>query len=445
MSEEALDLSRSAQILRRRKLLMGALVALGILAGGAYTVLRPPLVTSTAFVALPQSQAAQQGELASANGGTNPYTATQQIIAASNRVLSDALPSVRPAMSLGELRSDVQIGSLTPYILSVSAKGKVAADVETTANAVARSYISYIGSAHSAIGRVSAQMLEPATSAVGSPLKPLLLDVLIGAVAGALIGAIIALAIGRNDRRLRGRDDIADSIGVPVLASVSVVRPSDAAGWTKLLAEYQPGPVDAWRLRKALHQVGFVGANPRAPGAGAGSSLGVLSLSSDQKALALGPQLAAFTASLGIPTALVVSPQQDANATAALRAACAAAVPPKRSSHLRVAVSDDEHVGQLPGAELTIVVAVVDGRVPRVADTIRATATVLGVSAGAATAEQLARTAASAAMDGREIAGILVADPDPGDRTTGRAPQLARPGLSRMPTRITGITTEIRH
>ena len=58
---------------------------------------------------------------------------------------------------------------------------------------------------------------------------------------------------------------------------------------------------------------------------------------------------------------------------------------------------------------------------------MRATATVLGVSAGAATAEQLARVAASAAADGRDIAGILVADPDPADHTTGRLPQLARP------------------
>ena len=43
---------------------------------------------------------------------------------------------------------------------------------------------------------------------------------------------------------------------------------------------------------------------------------------------------------------------------------------------------------------------------------MRTTATVLGVSAGAATAEQLARVAVVAAADGREITGILVADPD---------------------------------
>jgi len=76
---------------------------------------------------------------------------------------------------------------------------------------------------------------------------------------------------------------------------------------------------------------------------------------------------------------------------------------------------------------------------------MRTTSTVLGVSAGAATADELARVAISAADDGRAIAGILVADPDPADRTTGRMPQLARPGQRRTPTRMNGTTTEIRH
>jgi hypothetical protein len=287
-------------------------------------------------------------------------------------------------------------------------------------------------------------LFEPATSATGAPLKPLLIDALAGAVSGVLIGVIIALAIGRNDRRLRERNEIADSIGVPVLASVCADYPSDAPGWLKLLLEYDPGAVDAWQLRRALYELGLMGANPSDPRAGHGSSIAVLSLSTDRKALALGPQLAAFAAAAGIPTALVIGPGQDANVAATLHTACAAVAPPKISRYLRVAVSNDAQAGQLPGIVLVVVVAIVDGQAPRVADTMRATATVLGVSAGAATADQLARIAVSAATDGREIAGILVADPDVADRTTGRVPQVARPGLRAMPTRITGTTTEMR-
>ena len=77
-------------------------------------------------------------------------------------------------------------------------------------------------------------------------------------------------------------------------------------------------------------------------------------------------------------------------------------------------------------------------------DTMHTTSTVLGVSSGAATAEQLAQVAVSADADGREIIGILVADPEPTDHTTGRIPQLSRSAHRRLPTRLTGITTEMR-
>ena len=445
MSQQALDLRRSVQIVRRRKLLMGIMVALGLLVGGAYAVLHPPMVTSTALVVLPQSgQAEPNGAAAAANGVPDPYTATQEVIAKSSPVLLGALPDIRPAMSISELRDAVQVGSLTPYVISVGVKGKAAADATANANAVAKSYIRYIGSASSPGGKVPAQLLQPATSATGSdPIKQIIIYALVGAICGALIGAIIALAISRSDRRLRERDEIADSIGVPVLASFPVDHPADPKGWTKLLEDYKPGALHALQLRRAIQQLEMAAADVGVTSQN-GWSVTVLSLSTDPRALALGPQLAIFAASQGIPTALVIGPQQDATVTATLRTACAA--PPassQRPMHLRVLVTDsDVEVPQ--DAELTVVVTVVDSRSPHVPDTIRTTAAVLGVSAGAATADQLARVAVSAASNGREITGILVADPDSDDATTGRMPQLGRRGQHKMPTRMNGIATETR-
>src|SRR5208282_477404 len=118
MSQQALDLRRSIQIVRRHKLLVGITVALGLLAGGAYAVLDPPLATSTALVFLPQpAQASQNAAGATGNGGPDPYTSTQEVIANSNPVLLGALPDIRPAMSLNKLRGEVAIGSLTPYVI----------------------------------------------------------------------------------------------------------------------------------------------------------------------------------------------------------------------------------------------------------------------------------------------------------------------------------------
>ena len=381
MSQQALDLRRSIQAVRRHKILIGIVVALGLLIGGAYATFNPPMLTSTTLVVLPRSV---------------PSMATQVVVADSDPVLSAALSRISPAMSLQALRSEVQVRSLTSYVISVTARSRNGAQAQAIANAVAQGYIADVSSAKSPVGHVSAQILQPATAPVGSaPLKALVTTGLIGALAGALIGVIVSLAISRKDRRLRSRDEIADSLGIPVLASVPVGHPSDAAGWTKLLEDYKPGVVHAWRLRKALQQLGLLD-NVHNNGAvigngsdGDGSSLSVLSLSSDPGALALGPQLAVFAASLGIPTALVVSGQHDTSAAAALRTACAASAPAKRSSHLQVGVSDSADEAK-PLAALVVVVAVVDSRAPQTPATMRTATTVLGVSAGMATAEQLA-------------------------------------------------------
>ena len=87
---------------------------------------------------------------------------------------------------------------------------------------------------------------------------------------------------------------------------------------------------------------------------------------------------------------------------------------------------------------LSVAVCVVDDQTPQVTLPMRTGATWLAVSSGRATAEQLARVATSAAASGRRITGILVADPDPADSTTGRVPLLARSPHGHMPNHLTG-------
>jgi capsular polysaccharide biosynthesis protein len=450
MSQQGLDLRGSGRIVRRHKILVGIVVALGILIGGAYATLYPPMMTSTALVVLPQSAAAAQAQSSDTSGQAtiSSYTATQVVIAGSNQVLTAALPNIKPPMTLDQLRSAVQVSSVTSYLISVSAKGKTAAGAEATANAVAQSYVAYANSSSSPIKQVSAHILESAAIATGtSPLKALIATGLVGALAGAVIGIIVSLAIGRKDKRLRERDEIAGAIGIPVLASVPVDHPSDAAGWTKLLEDYKPASVHAWRLRAALQQLGIAGPSQPLYNSDDGFSVAVLSLSSDPKALALGPQLAFFAASIGIPTALVIGPQQDQGTAATLRTACA--VPPSASSKrpdlLRVVVADDGAVERQPEISLVIAVAVVDAQAPEIPDMMRTAATLIGITSGVVTAEQLARAAVAALADGRGINGILVADPDPADRTTGRIPNMSPPTRRRLPSRLKGMmTTEIR-
>jgi capsular polysaccharide biosynthesis protein len=459
---QSLDLRKSFSIIRRLKAVVGVFAAAGLLAGVAYAAFNPPQLSSTAVVSFPASVLS---------------TSTEVVIADSYPVLAAASATLGPPVSVGKLESEVQAKSLTTYLISITATGGTATEAEAAANAVAKSYIAYVGDRKSPVQHVVAELFQPAISA-GTPsrLESLLIAGLVGAVVGALVGSVASLAIGRKDRRLRERDQIANSLGVPVLASVSVGHPSDPAGWAKLLENYQPQAVHAWQLRTVLRYLGIVnqtfarpsddeavralpigngpigngrignGSNGDGPpGDGDGVSVAVMSLSSDPGALALGPQLAVFAASQGIHTALVIGPQQDADATAALRTACDVPLSsPPLPGNLRIIVSDDQYVDEHKEVALTVAVAVVDGHAPKMPATARTAVTVIGVSAGRVTAEQLARAAVAAGADGREVTGILVADPELTDKTTGRVPHLTRPPRRRLPSRLKGLVTEIR-
>jgi capsular polysaccharide biosynthesis protein len=439
MSDQPLDLRKALQIIRRHKILVGVLTALGLLLGAGYAVALPPPYTSQALVVIPQGTAAD-GQAPTASNGLSSGTETQVIVAGSDRVLAAALPNIRPRLSLTELMNDVTVTGVTNTLIGFTGNATTPRQAKSIANAVANSYVAYVGSSASEVGRVQAQVFQPASNTSGGQVAlPAAIDGLGGLFAGALIGFIIALLRSRSDRRLWQRDEIANSIGVPVIADIPVAHPTDAPGWTRLLDEYEPGPVQAWRLRAMIEQLGI--SDMAGNGSHGPTSVTVLTLSTDPKAVALGPQVATFAASLGIPTSLVIGPQQDKATSATLRTACAADAGIRRSKPLRVQVCDDGRFTD-PRAALVVVVVVVDGRSPKMPVAMATTLTVLGVSSGGATAVQLASAATTAVADGHDIAGILVADPDPEDKTAGRIPRLGRSGRHAQPNRLKGIPTE---
>jgi capsular polysaccharide biosynthesis protein len=412
-----LDLRTLLFAVRRHKAIFGVLFLLGLAIGTASTLIRPPLLASKVLVVIP---------------GTR-YIQTQAVIAASDPVLLKAARTLHPLVPLETLRRRVSVATVTSTVLAITALGKTASQAQETVNAVADSYVDFVQSPKSPGGKTTAEVLENATPAIGPTLPVRVVETGgLGGLAGALIGIIVVAGIGRTDRRLRERDEIAVAIGAPVLASIPVAHPSDPAGWARLLENYEPTITHAWSLRKALRQLGL--AEGRAPGQ-ARVSVAVVSLSSDRRALALGPQLATFATALGIPTRLVVGQQQESGYTAALSAGCTmtATALSDQSNRLQFATDDNDAADRYAPAALTVIVEVVDSREPRFIHSSRATATVLGVSAGATTAEQLARVAVGVAATGRDISGALVANPLPSDRTTGNLPQMSQPQRRRGP------------
>jgi hypothetical protein len=108
----------------------------------------------------------------------------------------------------------------------------------------------------------------------------------------------------------------------------------------------------------------------------------------------------------------------------ALRAACnigprqRVGVPPNLS--LFTGATTPERRDPSRGSRLRLTLVVTDGGAIRMPTRGRRTFTWLAVSAGFATADQLAALAVRCFDAGRPITAVIVANPDPVDRTTGR-------------------------
>jgi Domain of unknown function (DUF1707) len=107
--------------------LASAGAVLGLLAGVAFAVLNPPLLTSRALVVI---------------GPKGLWTPTGQwMFSLDSPILLDARPGIRPAISLQTLQSRARLRSVRRDVFSISAQGSTPAQAMRTANAVARSYV----------------------------------------------------------------------------------------------------------------------------------------------------------------------------------------------------------------------------------------------------------------------------------------------------------------
>jgi len=291
------------------------------------------------------------------------------------------------------------------------------------------------------VASAGTSVIQAASSATGSStLHRLSIWAPLGAVVGAVVALVMLLVTARGDSRMGLRDEIADAVGSPVLAAVRSRPQKTVAGWSRLLEAYEATPVESWAFRQVLRSLVPVGASNRDHEAEVRQtrtvdhprSLTVVSLSGDARGLALGPQMAVFASSLGIVTRLVTAGSHER--AAALWAACAA----DRDSAPRPGLligdpGDDEAI------DLTVVLVVADRREPSLSDAPSTTATVLAVAAATATEQELARVAVAVDDAGQRIDGIVMADPDPSDRTTGRHTLDERTRRVALPMRLTGV------
>ena len=319
-------------------------------------------------------------------------------------------------------------------------------------------------------------IIQPAAPATGSsPIRRRVTFAVEGALLAAAGTALVLVIRRRRDPRVRARDDLADAVGSSLLAVVHSQPQRSVAGWLALFETYDAPAEEAWAFRQMLRALAAASDSHDPARTGTARTLGrvehprsiaIVALSGDQRAVAVAPQLAAFTASLGITTRFIPATRHDS--VAALCAACAT----DRGLKLRTGLvleaggaeagrhprplngrgTKEPHGQEAPGVaqpttephemsrsvDLTIIFTVADRREPTLLGIPVTGATVLAISPGVGTREELARLAVAVDDAGRRIDGVVVADPEPSDRTTGRRTLDERALQEPLPVRMTG-------
>jgi len=477
LTEQLLDVKRVLNLLWRHRRLVFVVVAISLIVASVLVAVRPPRYSASSLVLLPGSASSSTG----ANGQTiGDDMSTDSQIAISAAVLGPAGQKVDPSLSLGQLRQRIKAVGTATNVLEITASGDTPRQAERLANFVASDLVKFVTTNASATGasglaslqseaelltkqistvddeiqttskriasegsstsagqadtallasltaqqtqstlqldnlnsqiaeaqlgesaaNAGTEVIQKATSAFPPNIVGAFLFVLIGGVIGFVLVSVLIVLRYRGDPRLRRRDQIAEAVGVPVVLSLSTTRRSKTSDWAEWLGHYEPSSNERWRVRKALRDLGIADGTPH--------TLLVVALDGDDAGVVAAPQLAVCAASLGTSVSMNV-PGKD-RYSMDLRAAL------KRTTVSGLGPNIKSGVNR---AGLTIMPMMVDVLRPTLLRK-HADSTVLVVSAGFASAEDLARVAISAADSKQPFSSIVVTNPDPDDLTTGR-------------------------
>lgn len=384
----------------------------------------------------------------------NSPTATESIAVAA---LTDQVPGVE--LTISEDKADI---GATRKLLAAEPPGSAeASNTRNLLNQYQNNYNQFKGqlaalnanidhaSLNLTVPAAGATLLASATSATRPSVGRTIGLAMLGALAGLIVGIVLSLVRARLDRRLRSRDDIARAAGLPVLASMWPKHPHRVADWQHLFDSWTPTLAESARLSRVLQDLASLSgpnanversdgldgptSNGSAPHSTvsileAGIEVTVIVLAGDVHAQAMTVELAAYGAWLGVPVSFTVRSGETVPAKP-LRIAIERRV--SRPDLHRENLSTDEGDVEASDSKFTIKLLVLDPEVPgQVARALsrKPVATALAllvVTAGYATPEQIADVVEISEEEGLHLIGVVVADPDHGDMTTGR-PRAAR-------------------
>jgi capsular exopolysaccharide synthesis family protein len=221
-----LDLSDYLRILRRNWILIVASTLLGILLGGAASVLSKPIYTSDTqlFVAIQGSGSVQELQ----QGNTFSQARVQSYVKTVETpvVLQPAIDALGLPVTADELSQRVQATSdLNTVLINISVQDSSPVQSAAIAQEVARSLIRAVEELETpksgGSSPVSLSIIKPAIAPASPSAPNTRLNLLLGVIAGLAMGAAATALRTKLDSRIRGEADLRRITDAPLLGGIS--------------------------------------------------------------------------------------------------------------------------------------------------------------------------------------------------------------------------------
>lgn len=242
--------------LRRRWLVVMALMLAGLAAGGAYTLIQRPLYESSAQAFVSTGAATSVADLSQGTSFTQQAAKSYAQVAQAPIVLDRVIEELRLAETAATLEGSVSSTvPLDTSIINIDVSSRTPKEAASIANSVAENLaqvVKTLSPSSQTDSAVKVTVISPATPNPAATSPRPWLNLALGGLTALILGAAAVAAIGALDTRIRTSQDLETLAPLPVLGLLSRTRRSQDQVAVTMRAPQSPAAEAVRTLRTNL-------------------------------------------------------------------------------------------------------------------------------------------------------------------------------------------------
>jgi capsular polysaccharide biosynthesis protein len=262
MNEQPLSIQSSLREIWRRRVLILVVACLCAAAGVAYGILAPAKQSAIALVLLPANTNATGAGNTGNTGATGNGISTNAVIAKSTPVLAAAGAKVSPPLGATGVKNQVTVTPISGQVLQIQAEDPTSSYAVQLANAVAASYVIYIGQLEGSSARAAVSALKHESNLLTEQIDDL--QTQIDTVSNRIAVEATASSAGQQDTVLLGslkseQNQVSLQLnGITSQITNAQLSSGSTASTTRILQKATIQPVSKYSLPIEAGIIGFI-------------------------------------------------------------------------------------------------------------------------------------------------------------------------------------------